>query len=245
MAFRYRPECPIQILRKNDVWKFREYIHGFKGIVVPDNKHHRPFWWLANDVNFCVVSSAGPKPASWPQMDIKKLFKIFLDTNPVPPATIYIVKHPQPPQRLNCDGCGRHAYCARQFRKDTVFRNMCCVCLYIPLLWVDRSVAYNFPGYQHICRHTGIYGKKELYAKERKDALAKDETIREPKWEEDLENICPICHGPLQAPVSIECGHKYCLRCIHQWVYQADKTAPDCPVCRHNLTFNTDVETVL
>lgn len=238
VAFRYTPETPVKVLTGGEVWKFKEHIHGFRGIVVPDLSYRQSFWWLSDDVNFCVVSSAGPVSANVASyMDVKEQFTNWMATNPTPPPTVFVVIHKQPAWRLNCEGCCRRATCVRPFRDGRgKVCHVCCKCLYSP-----RWGSYSYPGWPvgDPCRHTGVYGKWKTLEAERKAAIEATKTPRTPRWVEGAEtdNICPICHGELSVPVMLECAHRFCLQCVHTWVHQ-DPPEPTCPLCRHNLTIH-------
>ncbi|XP_074231494.1 tripartite motif-containing protein 75-like [Camelus bactrianus] len=46
------------------------------------------------------------------------------------------------------------------------------------------------------------------------------------------EANCPVCLDGLSDPVTIDCGHNFCRRCIQQsWAHLEDRFP--CPVCRH------------
>ncbi|XP_051781541.1 tripartite motif-containing protein 5-like [Erpetoichthys calabaricus] len=53
--------------------------------------------------------------------------------------------------------------------------------------------------------------------------------------------LCPVCLEVLKEPVSLTCGHNYCLDCINDYWDKADKEgAYNCPQCRR--TFNVRPE---
>ena len=48
---------------------------------------------------------------------------------------------------------------------------------------------------------------------------------------------CSICLDLLKDPVTIPCGHSYCLQCIENvWEEEKDKKLPSCPQCRQAFT---------
>ncbi|XP_030634326.1 tripartite motif-containing protein 16-like [Chanos chanos] len=48
--------------------------------------------------------------------------------------------------------------------------------------------------------------------------------------------ICPVCLGPLKDPVTMSCGHIYCMGCIKGYCGQdGQKGVYSCPQCRQNI----------
>ncbi|XP_059362166.1 tripartite motif-containing protein 16-like [Carassius carassius] len=55
-------------------------------------------------------------------------------------------------------------------------------------------------------------------------------------WTQD-QFICPVCLDLLKNPVTIPCGHNYCMKCISDcWNHQDQKTFYTCPQCRQRFT---------
>nr|XP_017210391.1 tripartite motif-containing protein 47-like isoform X2 [Danio rerio] len=55
-------------------------------------------------------------------------------------------------------------------------------------------------------------------------------------WAED-QFTCPVCLDVLQDPVTIPCGHSYCMSCITDcWNQEEQKRIYSCPLCKQSFT---------
>ncbi len=43
---------------------------------------------------------------------------------------------------------------------------------------------------------------------------------------------CSICNDPFEEPVTTHCDHKFCYKCIEQWI----NTDNSCPTCRSHIS---------
>ena len=53
------------------------------------------------------------------------------------------------------------------------------------------------------------------------------------RYQRMAELSCSICLNVLRQPVTLPCGHEFCLSCLRDAI---EKTSCDCPLCRHRLT---------
>ena len=55
----------------------------------------------------------------------------------------------------------------------------------------------------------------------------------------DHNLMCPICHSPFVRPVTLECEHVFCQRCINETMFHQGQdprtNSPTCPSCRRKL----------
>ncbi|XP_016116503.1 E3 ubiquitin-protein ligase rnf213-alpha-like, partial [Sinocyclocheilus grahami] len=51
--------------------------------------------------------------------------------------------------------------------------------------------------------------------------------------------LCPVCRGDLQDPLSLPCEHIYCLTCIKQWLVPGQML---CPLCYHEVPDNFELK---
>ncbi|KAH0503841.1 E3 ubiquitin-protein ligase TRIM58 [Microtus ochrogaster] len=71
-------------------------------------------------------------------------------------------------------------------------------------------------------------GQQELLPPARAMATAPGERLRE-------EARCSVCLDFLQEPISVDCGHSFCLRCISEFCEKSDSAQGGvyaCPQCR-------------
>ncbi|XP_062393500.1 E3 ubiquitin-protein ligase TRIM47-like [Sardina pilchardus] len=55
--------------------------------------------------------------------------------------------------------------------------------------------------------------------------------------QEEESFTCPVCLDLLKDPVTIPCGHNFCMRCIKScWDEEDQKGVYSCPLCKHTFT---------
>ncbi|XP_062399491.1 E3 ubiquitin-protein ligase TRIM16-like isoform X2 [Sardina pilchardus] len=55
--------------------------------------------------------------------------------------------------------------------------------------------------------------------------------------QEEESFTCPVCLDLLKDPVTIHCGHNFCMRCIKGcWDQEDQKGVYSCPLCKHTFT---------
>ncbi|XP_062399483.1 tripartite motif-containing protein 16-like isoform X2 [Sardina pilchardus] len=55
--------------------------------------------------------------------------------------------------------------------------------------------------------------------------------------QEEESFTCPVCLEQLKDPVTIHCGHNFCMRCIKGcWDQEDQKGVYSCPLCKHTFT---------
>ncbi|XP_076126946.1 tripartite motif-containing protein 16-like [Alosa pseudoharengus] len=55
--------------------------------------------------------------------------------------------------------------------------------------------------------------------------------------QEEESFTCPVCLDLLKDPVTIPCGHNFCMRCIKGcWDQEDQKEVYSCPLCKHTFT---------
>lgn len=179
-------------------------------------------------------------------------FKLWLTFNPSPPNAVYLIPHPQPKLKFECELCGRPSSCTKAYRHFTgrMF-HVCCKCLYLNQSYWLTSAVNGISSKMSGCQHSLLYGR-EKFLKHKKQRIEQHKITEarrrqlEFKFETTMDekhfekNVCPICHGRFQVPVQTECGHTFCLTCLHLWVQSKQPgpncQGPDCPLCRTSFT---------
>jgi hypothetical protein len=55
---------------------------------------------------------------------------------------------------------------------------------------------------------------------------------------QESAGLCFICYGTIYIAQKLECGHRFCLRCIQRWARECrmSERCPVCPICRGSFS---------